>query len=577
MRIVIDKGLQVRVRDGVALAADIYRPVTRDPLVTLLQRTPYNKDRPAALDASIDVLRAVAAGYAVVVQDVRGRYGSEGRFEPFVNEAADGADTVEWIRRQPWSAGTVGMIGSSYVGATQWLAASNAPHGLGAIAPMVTGDDYYEGWTYNGGALQLGFGLYWALSMLGLGEVQRLLAAGKVAKGDLEELLDTIDRTSELYDQPPLSAVPSVSGAAPYYLDWLSHDRYDDYWRTVAPKEAYPQVVVPAFNIGGWYDLFLGGTLRNYRGMRKNGGSEHARSLQRLTVGPWAHGVYGGTFAERSFGIRGGTEGADITGAQLRWFDYCLRGIDNGADRDPPVRVFVMGANRWRDADDWPPSDSTPVRLYLHSGGQANSRQGDGALFPTAPAGHEPPDEFLFDPSRPVPTVGGGTFLPGLNVGANSGPRDQAHVELRDDVLCYTTEPLRTPVEAAGPVTVVLHVSTSVTDTDFTAKLVDVEPGGRAINVTDGIVRLRYRESLSEPRDAVPGTVYRIRIDMAGTAYYFAAGHRIRLEVSSSNFPKHDRNAPHGLLDVAHNTVHHAQGAPSYLELSVVSGENPVT
>ena len=294
MRILIDKDLRIRMRDGVTLATDVYRPESREPLATLVQRTPYDKSAPGSINNSVEILRAVAEGYAVVVQDVRGRFASEGSFTPFVNEAFDGADTLEWVTAQPWCSGQTGMVGSSYVGATQWLAASTSPDCLGAIAPMATGDDYYDGWTYRGGAFQLGFSLFWALSFLGLGESQRLVAARRMPIDKLDELVKSIDRIDEIFERLPLRDVASETAWAPYYLDWLAHPEYDEYWRRIAPKESYERVLAPAFNIGGWYDLFLHGTLTNYEGMRKSGGSDRARSLQRLMIGPWAHGVYGG-------------------------------------------------------------------------------------------------------------------------------------------------------------------------------------------------------------------------------------------------------------------------------------------
>ncbi|MCL1837844.1 MAG: CocE/NonD family hydrolase, partial [Propionibacteriaceae bacterium] len=384
--------------------------------------------------------------------------------------------------------------------------------------------------------------------------------------------------TEQLYHHLPLATAPTVGRFAPYYLDWVERDRYDDYWKSVAPKEFYHQVMVPAFNIGGWYDLFLAGTCRNFIGMSQRGGSTQARTLQRLTIGPWAHGVYGGHFPEHSFGVKADVNHFDLTGAQLRWFDHSLRGIENGADKDPSVRVFVMGANRWQEFDSWPPPNSELLRLYLHSRGRANSNSGDGVLSQMLPS-DEPSDSFDYDPALPVPTVGGATFLPGLHVGANSGPRDQRQVELRPDVLCYTTDPLQTPIDAIGPVGVVLHASSSAVDTDFTAKLVDVWPDGRTKNVVDGIIRLRYRESLAQPTDAEPGVIYQVRIDLSHTAYHFAAGHRIRLDISSSNFPKYDRNscglskaaAVTGTLPITHNSVFHTKGQPSFLELSVAS------
>lgn len=299
--------------------------------------------------------------------------------------------------------------------------------------------------------------------------------------------------------------------------------------------------------------------------------------MQRLVIGPWAHGPVAGWFPERSYGLMSGSDAADITGMQLRWFDRLLKGEDASAT-DKPVRLFVMGADEWRDEDDWPLPDTDYVDYFLHSGGRANTANGDGRLRTTA-SDDVPEDVFLYDPRDPVPTVGGPTFLPGLFIGANAGPRDQREVEQRHDVLCFTSEPLAEPLTVIGPVELVLFASSSAPDTDFTAKLVDVTPDGRAEALTDGILRARYRDSLSEPSALEPGRVYELRIDLVATANVFATGHRIRLDVSSSNFPRFDRNtntggtiADDGPADLqqAVNRAHHTTAHPSRLVLPVI-------
>lgn len=331
--------------------------------------------------------------------------------------------------------------------------------------------------------------------------------------------------------------------------------------------------------MGGWWDLFLKGTLANFTGMRRSGGSESARAHQRLVIGPWAHGAATGWFPERSYGLLSGTDGVDLTGIQLRWFDWLLKGEANGAEHDKPVRLFVMGANEWREADDWPLPGTEFVDYFLRSAGRANTAAGDGVLSSEAPGDGEPEDAYLYDPRDPVPTVGGATFLPGLFIGANAGPRDQRSVECRHDVLCYTTDPLARPVEVIGPVRLVLWAASSARDTDFTAKLVDVWPSGRAENVADGILRTRYRDSVSEPTLLEPDRPYELEVDLVATAYRFPAGHRIRLEVSSSNFPRFDANTNTGGpiaeerdTDVrrAVNRVLHDRSHPSRLVLPVV-------
>jgi putative CocE/NonD family hydrolase len=578
VRTIVEKNVLVPMRDGVQLAADVYRPDIPDPCPTLLLRTPYNRELPTLLNYSFDVLRGTQAGYAVVAQDTRGRYASQGTFNPFFDEAADGADSIAWAAAQPWSSGAVGMIGGSYFGATQWTAATQAPEALRGIAPFVTTDQYYESWAYQGGAFELGFNLNWTLSSLALGELVRRMGAGEASPEDFAVLVAAIDANEELYRRLPLRGLAELDGLAPYYEDWLAHPSYDDFWRATAPRESYGRITAPALNMGGWHDLFLKGTLANYTGMKRAGGSEDARRRQRLLIGPWAHGTAAGAFPERLYGLASGIDFVDITGLQLRWFDWLLKGEDNGLGREKPVRLFVMGANVWRDEDDWPLPDTEYVDYFLHSRGRANTAGGDGGLSTDLP-GDEPEDMYLYDPRDPVPTTGGGTFLPGLSIGANAGPRDQRAVEARHDVLCYTSEPLTAPLEVIGPVRAVLQVSSSATDTDFTAKLVDVAPDGRAENLADGILRTRYRESLSEPSPLEPERVYEVTVDLVATAAVIAAGHRIRLEVSSSNFPRFDRNTNTGGViateaeaDIrqAVNRVHHTRVQPSRLVLPVI-------
>ena len=577
MKIVIDKHVPVALRDGTVLAADVYHPDVRDPAPTLIKRTPYDKDDASGL-SEVDLIRAAEAGYATVVQDTRGRYGSNGAFAPFLHEAGDGAETVEWAAAQPWSNGRVGMLGGSYLGATQWLTATRDPAPLQAIAPFITSADYYEGWTYQGGAFELGFCLEWALMSLALGELDRRLGAGKADQDQLDAFVAMADQRAPLFERLPLVDMPELADLAPYYAEWLAHPDDDAYWRAISPRAHHGDITVPALNTGGWYDLFLGGTLDNYTGMRRDGGSERARSLQRLVIGPWTHSVKGGMFAGRDYGMLAGLGGMDFTGMHLRWFDHVLRGEDNGVDRDKPVRLFIMGPDEWRDEDDWPLPDTQWTDFFLHSSGRANSAGGDGVLSTTQP-GDETPDVFLYDPRNPVPTCGGPTMLPGGTVGANAGPLDQRTVEARSDVLCYTTAPLEHPVEVTGPVTLTIYVSSSARDTDITGKLVDVHPDGRAEHLTDGILRARYRDSMSDPVPLEPGHVYELRIDLWATANVFAAGHRIRLEVSSSNFPRFARNtntggtiAHEGWDDLvpAGNTVHHTRAYPSRLTLPII-------
>lgn len=566
----------VRMRDGVVLATDVYRPAGGASVPAILQRTPYDKESSAIRNNAFELMRAVAAGYACLVQDTRGRYASEGTFRPFVDDAADGADTIAWAAAQPWCSGAVGTAGSSYLGAAQWRAAGDAPDALRAMVPYVTAADYHEGWTYQGGAFQLGFLLDWVYGRLAMGEATRRLGAGEATADRLQALVEAYDAIDDHLLRLPLIDVPLAAELAPYYLEWLEHPTYDGYWSAIAPKERYAAVRAPTLNIGGWYDIFLGGTIANYTGMRRHASGGARRP--RLVIGPWAHGAAFGSFAERSYGVASGYAAIDPTALHVRWFDRHLKGIDNGADGDAPVRIFVMGIDRWRDERDWPLPDTDFTRCYLHSAGHANTAAGDGALTFEAPR-DEPHDTYRYDPRDPVPTLGGATRLTGSLIAANGGPRDQRPLDSRADVLTFVTAPLERDLEVTGHVELVLYASSSVSDTDFTGKLVDVHPDGRAEILTDGILRARFRDSLSEPTPLVPGRVYELHIDVGATANVFRAGHRIRLDVSSSNFPRFDRNTNTGgtiaiegadaLVDAV-NCVFHDALRPSHLLLPVI-------
>ena len=572
MQLTIEKHLQVPMRDGVLLATDVYRPAGAGPFPVVMMRLPYNKEQPVLLFLAGDILRVAQAGYAVVVQDCRGTWASEGEFSPYFQEAEDGADAIAWAAAQAWSTGDVGMMGASYYGATQWLAATQAPPALKAIAPFITTDQYFEKWTYQGGAFQLGFMLQWASVTFGVAEAVRRLMRGAGDAAGVGSAIGAADAVAANYWHLPLCELPEVANLTPYVKDWLAHPDYDDYWRAAAPCEHYENITTPALNFGGWYDLFLGGTLANYAAMK-------GRTPQKLVIGPWVHGYNGGVYPARNFGLMAHDGVADVTAMQTRWFDHFLKGEANGVLDEPPVKIFVMGPDVWREEADWPLPDTDWQQWYLHSAGSAGTKPADGVLSRHTP-GDEPADSYLYDPRDPVPTVGGASFLPGLFIAANAGPRDQREVEQRADVLCYTSEVLTADMEVTGPVRLVLYVSSSAADTDFTGKLVDVHPDGTALILTDGILRARYRESLSTQKLLTPGEVYRIEIDLVATANVFAAGHRIRLEVSSSNFPRFDRNTNSGGVIAqeteadfvrATNTVWHDDVRASHLILPVIA------
>ncbi len=559
-----ETNVPIPMRDGTRLYADVYRPDTPERVPVVLQRTPYNKGVTAS------------HGYAVVIQDARGRFASEGQFYPFVHEIDDGYDTVEWCASQPWSTGKVGMYGRSYVGATQWLVSLSRAPSLSAIVPGLTASDYYEGWTYQGGALEWGFITSWTLSQLTLANLEAISRGNTLPEDTRERLLAAIDCMTETFRFLPPKEFPYLKGGlAPYYYDWLAHPRSDEYWKRVRIEDSYAQLAVPALHVGGWHDIFLKGTLKNFQGMRGKGSTEAVRMGQKLLVGPWHHATPAPDVSgEVYYGLMAGDTVIDLHGLHIRWYDYWLKGIDNGIMDEPPVRIFVMGENVWRTEEEWPLARTEYVNYYFHSGGKANTLNGDGSLSPEAP-GSESPDVYLYDPRDPVPTRGGGlccnaAFLPG-------GSFDQRAIEARPDVLVYASAPLERDLEVTGPVSVTLYAASSCPDTDFTAKLVDACPCGSTRSLNDGIIRARYRESTSETKLIEPGNVYKYTIDLVATSNVFKAGHRIQVEVSSSNFPRFDRNPNTGRepweedeLRPAVQTVFHTEQYPSHIVLPVI-------
>jgi putative CocE/NonD family hydrolase len=522
----------------------------------------------------LDAIRSAQRGYNVFIVDCRGRFASDGTFTCFADEARDGYDTIEWAAHQPWADGQVGTFGASYVGATQWLAATQVPPSLKVMVPSITASDYHDGWTYQGGAFSLFFNVSWVMTSLGLGRLMREREQNSAARQELGIVMSSIDSMRQTSEHLPLREFPMFQTGAPYFFDWLAHPYYDDYWSKLCIEESYPKINVPTLNIGGWHDIFQRGTIRNYTGMRAQGAGAKARR-PRLVMGPWHHSLpLPSLVGQVDMGFRSSSVSIDYDGMQLDYFDYWLKGKRNGAADDGPVRVYVMGANDWREEKDWPLPGTEWRRFYLHSRGSANSAFGDGVLSLDQPE-HEAADSFLYNPLHPVPTAGGGLCCYPNSL--QGGAFDQAMVEHRADVLVYSTPPLAEDVEVTGPITLTLYASSSAPDTDFTAKLVDVTECGFARNLTDGIIRTRIRESRSEPRLMTAGKIYEFNIDMWSTSNLFKAGHRIRLEVSSSNFPRFDRNLNTGhelFVDAemrpALQTVMHERGFASFLTLPVI-------
>jgi putative CocE/NonD family hydrolase len=581
--IVLERNVAMQTRDGVTLRADIYHPAGDGPFFVLLQRTPYNKDNTAVF-----ARKAAARGYMVVAQDVRGRFASEGEWYTFKHEINDGYDAVEWAAALPHSNGKVGMFSGSYVGATQWLAAISHPPHLAGICPIVTASNYHENWTYQGGAFEQWFNESWT-SSLAQDTFNRQVAQAKNALVG-SKVLPLSQYPLFNLDLGPGSA-DYTHKLAPYFQDWLDHPTYDSYWKQWSIEENYANIQVPALTITAWYDIFMGGSLRNYMGMKAHAGTEAARKDQQLVVTLGGHSGWGRTIGEVDFGPDAPFDENEIT---LDWYDYLFLGKQNQFASGKPVKIFVMGENKWRDEDAWPLERAKQTRYFLNSNGKANTASGSGRLvtesdsFPlsresrsaqvrviTFPIPTEVPDTFTYDPANPVPTVGGPLCCDAVHLAP--GPRDQKEVESRPDVLVYSTPPLDSDIEVTGPVTLDLFAKSSAVDTDFTAKLVDVWPNGFAQNLTEGILRASYRESTTVAKPIAPGKVYEYKIDLWSTSNVFLKGHRIRLEVSSSNFPRFDRNLNTGksastsaVFVKATNTILHDAAHPSALLLPVV-------
>ncbi|HKW56204.1 MAG TPA: CocE/NonD family hydrolase [Candidatus Acidoferrum sp.] len=557
--VAVERSVPAKMRDGATLRADIYRPKAEGKFPVLLVRTPYDKTGETNFG-----LKAAARGYVVIAQDVRGRFTSEGDFYTFANESADGYDTVEWAAALPYSNGKVGMFGGSYVGATQYLAAIAKPPHLAGICPTVTASNYHDGWTYQGGAFEQWFNESWSTG-LAMNTMRRRVETNGDALGGTK----TLPLTE--YDLLP---PPSASGIAPYFRDWLAHPDYDSYWKRWSIEDHYGDIQVPVFSFGAWYDIFLGGTLRNYQRLKKEAGTEAARRGQHLVV--YVGGHAGGSSNRKvgavDFGDKLPIDQDELT---LRWYDALFKGQANGMENEKPVKIFVMGKNEWRDEEDWPLARAKATRYYLHAtGAGANGLAGAGALSTVAPA-EERADQYVYDPGDPVPTIGGPLCCGALPTGI--GPEDQRPAEARQDVLVFTTPTFEKEFEVTGPVTLNLYASSSAVDTDFTGMLVDVWPNGFAQNLTSGILRLRYRNSQETPELGNPGEVYHVTLDLWATSNVFLPGHKLRLEVSSSNFPRFDRNLNTGELQSrgtrmikATNVIYHDKEHPSALILPVV-------
>jgi putative CocE/NonD family hydrolase len=609
--VVVERDVKVTMRDGVRLAADVYRPALAGRAIdaafpTILERTPYGKAETSRSEWSVahaqpKTRTAVAEmfvrrGYVVVYQDCRGRYGSEGTFRKYIDEAADGFDTCRWILGQPWCDGRIGTKGLSYAAHTQVALASAGAPGLAAMFVDSGGfSNAYQGGIRQGGAFELKQAT-WAY--------RNALVSPPVRQDSVRQAaMEAID-IHDWFQGMPWTPGRSPVSLAPDYEEYLfeqwTRGAFDEYWKRPGLWaegfwDEFPDC--PQLHMSGWYDPYSRTATENYIGL-----SRRKKGPVRLIVGPWTHGDRSVPYAgDVDFGpdaILDGNLAEDLWELRLRWFDHWLRGEANGVNREPAVRIFVMGGGsgrrntagrldhggRWREATDWPILGTRLLRLYLH---------GDRRLAPEEPEAGAAPIGYEYDPEYPVPTIGG-TITSGRPI-MEGGAYDQREapeffgsrtpyrpLSERPDVLAFLTEPLEEDVEVTGPIVVYLWISSDVTDTDFTAKLVDVYPpnedypDGYAMNLTDGILRVRYRDSWERPRLMTPGEVYRVRIDAFPTSNLFVRGHRIRLDVSSSNFPHFDLNfntgEPEGRATharVARNRVHMDRDRPSHLVLPV--------
>jgi putative CocE/NonD family hydrolase len=565
--IVIERGVPAPMRDGCTLVADIYRPADGERHPVLVQRTPYDRTLIGNAASDIDPIKMAMAGYAVVVQDVRGRFDSEGEFETYSNEASDGHDTVQWAAEQPWSDGKVGMFGLSYMAQCSLLAASARPSALRAIAVLESPDSATGGDRYRGGALSLGVLASWAMQSIVPAAVLRAARADPRRYAEMSSVVEDIDRLDEHMRRLPLVPFPPI--------DSRGVDPGGEFDRTVTydffppvPRFQISEIAVPALVIAGWHDLFLQPDLDLYTELRQRGSTEDVRRFTRLVIGPWSHGTPSSIVGQTDYGFRASPLFIDLkedfSKLHQRWFDARMRGRDSGIDGEAPVRVFVMGVNRWRDEQEWPPARGVEQAWHLH---------GDGSLDPAAPAGAAP-TAFRLDPDNPVPTVGGATLMNGKYL---RGPIDQVGVEARDDVLLFTSAVRRQPLEVTGRVRLVAWVASETPDTDVVARLCDVNPDGRSFHVCDGILRLRFRESIAGPSLLEPGEVYRVEVDLWSTAHVFLPGHRLRLQVRASDFPRYDRNPGTGQTSAQvdrilpqRNLLFHDPQRPSHLVLPVI-------
>lgn len=536
----------VPMRDGIALATDVYLPNKTGKYPTLLVRDMYTNGSPKGRQEYAKF--ATSNGYALVFQSVRGRYDSEGKWYPYFQEINDGDDTLSWIAKQSWSDGQVGMFGSSYLASVQWLAAVNKNPALVAIAPAVSPGNYYRDVAYPGGAFSLLSRASWGIGLAG-------------SRTNMKFPVDWISGIGHL---PLEDLAENVGFNVPHFQDWLAHPSYDDYWKPLNLEERASEMNVPAMNIGGWFDVFLRSTIGSYKTMTEQAATATSRNGQRLIIGPWSHGWNSTTkTGDLEFGENSLISSSDLL---LNWFDYWMKGNTKPTSLktdEAPVRIFVMGENVWRDEQEWPLARTDYRPFYFHD---------NKTLSQTSPAKQTGTLKYDYDPADPVPTLGGNIMNPKLR-----GPYDQKPLDDREDILRFVTEPFTQATEFTGPISAEIYASSSAPDTDFMAKLIVVKPDGTAFNLVDGVIRARYREGFEKPKLIEPGKVYKYEIDMWATSYKLSPGDRIRVDITSSNYPRLARNLNTGAefaktsaMKVANQKLHMSSKYPSKIVLPII-------
>lgn len=560
-----DRDVRVPMRDGVELVTDVYRPVGVDKAPVILLRTPYKKEM-----LELQAMFYARRGYVFAVQDCRGRFGSGGHWRPFVNEGDDGYDAIEWLAGQPYSNGKVGMIGGSYSGWVQWWAAVRQPPHLKTIIPNVAPPDPFYNLPYEYGAFCM-LSLWWV-------DVVESEATADVSGAAFTRMMDK--KHMKLMQSLPVIDLDKliVGKENKYWREWIAHPTDDEYWEAADFQEKLANVGIPVFHQSGWFDGDGIGSKLNYLGL-----AAHKHPLQKLTLGPWGHT----DSAMRMIGERDFGENAiiDLSRDYLRWFDHFLKEIDNGIDKEPLVSMFVMGSNRWVYGQHYPLETSTFQKLYLTSGGNANTGKGDGRLSFDAPSADVPPDKYTYDPADPTPDRNAYTesdedekrVLSVAERKKNAENYQRTLAENRRDILVYDTEPLTTPLSFVGPLSAVLYASSSAVDTDWFMTLLEIDESGKPFRLAQGKVRARYRNSMKHTELLETDRVYEYQLDLWHTGIQIPAGARLRVEVASASFPLFSRNlntGGHNEVETeyvsAEQTIYHDAERPSHILLPVI-------